>query len=161
MDCRTFASSIKNSTPETKRLNCRRSCNYLALQSFPLLLQGTSPRYFRFCGADCFRPCWWFFRWRRLPLPSDRWHQRQHLCRHYRAALDGLHSHWVDGCWFAFRHATVTVSGSGQDRCAQCTSLLAFGARFGAMFRAEYPSKAQIFGASSARSNTGVFSILP
>jgi hypothetical protein len=89
----------------------------LRLQGFPLLLQGTPPRYSRFCGADCFGPGGWLFRLRRLPLLSDRRHQRQHLCRHDRAALDGLHSHWADGRWFAFRHATVTVSGSGQEGC--------------------------------------------
>jgi hypothetical protein len=83
----------------------------LRLQGFPLLLQGTPPRYSRFCGADCFGPGGWLFRLRRLPLLSDRRHQRQHLCRHCRAALDRLHSHWADGRWFAFRHARVTVSG--------------------------------------------------
>jgi hypothetical protein len=91
---------------------------YLALQGFPLFLQGTPPRYSCLRGADCFHPCRLFFRLRRLPLFSDRWHHRQHLCRHCRAVLDRLRSHWAGGRWFAFRHPdtasrSVTIDVEG------------------------------------------------
>jgi hypothetical protein len=76
----------------------------LSPSGFPLLLQGTQPRYFCLRGADCFHPYRLFLRLRRLTLLSDRWHHRQHWCRHSRAIRDGLRSHWAGGRWFAFRH---------------------------------------------------------
>jgi hypothetical protein len=45
----------------------------------PLLPQGILSRYFRFRGADYFRPFSLFFRLRRRFLLSDRWHQRAAL----------------------------------------------------------------------------------
>ena len=77
----------------------------LARLGIALLPQGIAPRYSRFRGADCFRPCWSFFRLRRLFLLSDRWHHRQHLCRHCRDVLNRLHYHWAGGRWSTSRHA--------------------------------------------------------
>jgi hypothetical protein len=83
---------------------------YLTLLGIPLLPQGIAQRYSRFGRADCFCPCWLSFRLRRLRCLSHSWHHGQPLRRHYRAALEGLHCHWANRFWFAFRYLRVDRS---------------------------------------------------